>query len=105
MATIDMTTAYRIDGRPGIAFRVVGWEQVWEPYMALVEDVDTGEEYEVDSGDGEWVNGPRPLVVAIGDDRKEPVDLEDLTPLNRADYCGECGQVGCAHDGYDREEG
>jgi hypothetical protein len=27
---------------------------------------------------------------------------DDVVPLEREDYCGECGQVGCSHDGLDR---
>jgi hypothetical protein len=42
------------------------------------------------------------LAVMIGDDHRHRVDEEDLEPLPREDYCGECGQIGCRHDGMDR---
>jgi len=43
-------------------------------------------------------------VVMIGDDGRHRVDRDDFVALKRNDYCGECGQVGCACDGLDREE-
>ncbi len=41
-------------------------------------------------------------VVMVGDDRRWDVCLDDVTRLRRRDYCGVCGQVGCACDGYER---
>ena len=38
----------------------------------------------------------------VGDDKLHVVDPEDVTALPREDYCGQCGQVGCGHDGLDR---
>ncbi len=37
------------------------------------------------------------IYIMVGDDRRHHVDLHDVTPLNDDDYCGECGQIGCAH--------
>jgi hypothetical protein len=45
----------------------------------------------------------RAIVVMVGDDRKHTVDVEDLEALPDEDYCGECGQIGCTHDGKERE--
>jgi hypothetical protein len=36
-------------------------------------------------------------VVMVGDDYAHLVDPDDLVRISRADYCGECGQIGCAH--------
>jgi hypothetical protein len=82
--------AYTVSGwGEDIAFVVRGWET--EP------DEDTEwSGYEVRTG--------RIVVTMIGDDARHVVDIEDLTPLDREDYCGECGQVGCAHDGLDRDD-
>jgi hypothetical protein len=81
--------AYRVRGYDGIAFCVYGWET--EP------DEDT-----------EWTGlenrTGRIVAVMIGDDHKYIVDVDDLTPIAREDYCSECGQIGCAHDGLDRSE-
>ena len=43
------------------------------------------------------------VCVMVGDDRFFSQDPELLEPLKREDYCGECGQIGCHCDGYDRE--
>jgi hypothetical protein len=80
--------AYTVQGYRGIAFAVLGWET--EP------DEDT-----------EWsgieTRTGQVLAVMIGDDHRHRVDPDDVTPIDREDYCGECGQVGCCHDGRDRE--
>jgi hypothetical protein len=41
----------------------------------------------------------RVVAVMIGDDREFTFDVEDLTALDRDEFCGECGQIGCGHDG------
>jgi len=38
----------------------------------------------------------------VGDDGLHLFDPDDIEVLPREDYCGECGQIGCGHDGYDR---
>lgn len=43
------------------------------------------------------------VAVMVGDDRKHTVDVDDLVPLADEDYCHVCGQIGCTHDGIDRE--
>jgi hypothetical protein len=93
-------------GFGGIALRVVAYPKVWEPDFSFAMD-SFGEEYEYDTGNGEWVENPdsgRVLVCMVGDNRKYELDREDLTPLAREEFCGECGQIGCAHDGLDRDE-
>ena len=71
----------------GVAFYVLGWET--EP------DEDT-----------EWSgmeNRTGSLVVCmVGDNNHWRVDPEDIVSIAREEYCGECGQIGCAHDGLDR---
>jgi hypothetical protein len=88
-ATFD-AEAYTADGwGKGIAWRVYGWE--------TAPDEDT-------HWSGTENRTGRVVAVMIGDDRRFTFEPDDLTPLNRADYCGECGQVGCCHDGLDRSE-
>ena len=74
---------------PGVAFYILGWE--------TRPDEDT-----------EWTGieerTGKVLAVMVGDDYRHRCDPEDLTPLDRAAFCGECGQIGCTHDGYDREQ-
>lgn len=104
---LDQDARYRVAGWDGIAFYVHGFPKVWEPYMALCEDPETGQEYEEDTGEGEWTEQDeacgRVLVVMVGDDTKREVDIADLTPLDDLAYCASCGQIGCTHDGRDRE--
>lgn len=81
--------AYTVRGYSGIAFYVLGWETApdedteWSGYEARTGNI---------------------LAVMIGDDRRHSVDPDDVTPLARKAYCGSCGQIGCAHDGLDRED-
>jgi hypothetical protein len=81
--------AYRVRHYPGVAFYVYGWET--EP------DEDT-----------EWsgieVRTGRIVAIMVGDDRRFSFDPDDAEPLPREEYCGSCGQIGCAHDGLDRSE-
>lgn len=81
--------AYQVKGYGGIAWYVLGWET--EP------DEDT-----------EWSGCEnrtgRIVCVMVGDDKRFSFDEDEITPSAREDYCGECGQIGCRHDGYDRAE-
>ena len=80
--------AYTITGwASGIAWYVNGWQT--EP----AEDTEwTG--FEVRTG--------QLVCTMVGDNRHFSIDPEDVTELSREDYCGICGQVGCAHDGLER---
>jgi hypothetical protein len=50
------------------------------------------DEYERETG---FVN-----MVMIGDDAKHVIDPDDIEIA--PDYCRECGQIGCTHDGMER---
>jgi hypothetical protein len=80
---LDMNAHYTVDGYPGIAFRLVGYKEVW------TEDYEWSGIAEVDT---DWVRA-----VMVGDDRVHEVEVTDLTLLSDDDYCPECGQVGCGH--------
>ena len=73
--------AVQIAGHEGIAFNLIGPQT--EP------DEDT-----------EWSGIENPtgmlLAVMVGDDRVWVVDPDDVTFLDDEDYCGGCGQIGCA---------
>ena len=78
----------RVDAiHKGVAFRVHGVET--QP------DADT-EWTGIESHTG------RLVVVMVGDNHRYSCDPEDVTELERAEFCGECGQIGCTHDGLDR---
>ena len=74
--------AYRVAGHGGIAWRVYGWET--EP------DEDTEwSGYEVRTGNL--------VCVMVGDDHRWTFEPSDVSPLEREEYCGICGQIGCGH--------
>lgn len=74
--------AYTVDGWDGIAWHVFGW--------ALALDAES-----------EWTGIERRsglvVCVMIGDDRKFLFEPDDITPISREEYCGQCGQIGCGH--------
>jgi len=92
--------AYTVRSYPGIAWRVFGWET--EPGACEWYDDDAGE-YVYDE-EPEDVRTGRVVCVMVGDNRRFTFDPEDVTPIAREDYCGVCGQIGCAHDGLDRSD-
>lgn len=81
--------AYTVRGYQGIAWHVLGWET--EP------DEDT-----------EWSGierrTGRVVAIMVGDDSRFTFDPDELTAIEREAYCGVCGQIGCCHDGYEREQ-
>lgn len=50
---------------------------------------------------GQWQGEPTDpdisIVQMVGDDRHHEVDTAGLASLNEDDFCGQCGQIGCAH--------
>jgi hypothetical protein len=38
----------------------------------------------------------------VGDDRVFAFEVDELTKLDEADFCHQCGQIGCTHDGWER---
>lgn len=57
------------------------------------------------SGAAWWVLGTRDdrvLTRMVGDDRDQDVDREDVRLIEREDFCGQCGAIGCGHDGVER---
>ena len=79
---------YQADGYRGIAWFVLGW--------AVEHTEDT-------EWDGIVNTTDRVLAVMVDDDRPEAFDPDDLTPIGELDYCAECGQIGCCHDGRSRD--
>ena len=79
--------AYTVVGYCGIAWYVFGWET--EP----TEDTEW---------DGIEARTGRVICRMVGDDRDFSIELGDITPLAREEYCGVCGQIGCSHDGLER---
>jgi len=87
---------YRVRGFRGVACRVYGWQA--EP------DVEVDDETGADYWDGESMRSTGMVVVVmVGDDYRHIVDPEDCEPLPEDDYCAVCGQIGCTHDGRERD--
>lgn len=115
--------AYRVSGHPGIAWYVLGWEtetvirESWEKCDTCqgdgftIDDDDQQETCQDCRGHGAFDTTdyePEPertgnlVCVMVGDDRHWSFDPDDVAPLDDDDYCHECGQIGCGHDGRDR---
>ena len=90
--------AYQVKRHGGVAWRVLGWET--EPGQN--EWWDDEEEMYVFDEEPEPVRTGNVVCVMVGDDHHWSFEPEDVTPLEREAYCGECGQIGCTHDGLDR---
>jgi hypothetical protein len=120
--TLDLDARYSVAGYGGIAFYLLGYEtettpESWE-YLGEPEgyDPDTYHEetgyYYPDENPSNYVysepeeipNYGRVRAVMVGDDYVHSVDVDDLTVIGDLDYCAECGQIGCTHDGRDRED-
>jgi hypothetical protein len=80
--------AVRVKGWRGVAFNILG------PAQEVRQDED-GSEYLDDDED-------QVRVVMVGDDKVHIVDKDDCTEIPEEDYCHECGQIGCSHDGRER---
>ena len=80
--------AYTVRGYKGIAWRALGWE------TKPTEDAEW---------DGIEERTGNVVCIMIGDDCRFSFDPDDATPLEREAYCSVCGQIGCSHDGYERE--
>jgi hypothetical protein len=86
--TIDFDARYAVDGYVGIAFYLLGY----------VERADA---------DTDWTgllvtDYDRVRAVMVGDDREHEIEVGDLRLLDDLDYCSQCGQIGCVHDGKER---
>jgi hypothetical protein len=103
---IDMTAHYSVRGYGGIAFYLLGYDTEWTPEeWILIEGEDPEEESSYLYNEPEEIPCcyDRVRAVMVGDDHVHSVDVDDLTVIGELDYCAECGQIGCAHDGRDRD--
>src|SRR5947207_2287637 len=85
--------AYAVAGYRGVAFYIYGWEI--ERYWDESEGIYADDPAERRTG--------RVVAVMVGDDRQFTFEPDELTALADLDFCGVCGQLGCSHDGRDRE--
>jgi hypothetical protein len=84
---------FRVSGYGGIAFyfRSVEIERFWDYDLGVYPE----EPEERETGNV--------ILVMVGDDREHSIDPDDVSALGENDYCHECGQIGCTHDGRDRD--
>jgi hypothetical protein len=86
---IDFDAHYSVDGMPGVAWYLVGY------VTDVTYEWDDDNECEVEVE----YNTSMVEAVMVGDNRKHEIDVDDLTKLDEDDYCHQCGQIGCTHDG------
>ena len=100
---IDFSANYRIAGYGGIAWYLRSYAKQYteESWEYIEGDPDDQGSYMYNEPE-EIEDRSRVIAVMVGDDREFEVDIEDITLLPREDFCGQCGQIGCTHDGYDR---
>lgn len=104
---LDMSAHYTVAGYRGVAFYIAGWttEERYEGDYLVCDDEDcdhSASEMCWVEGDTSLIQGDMLRAVMVGDDREHIVDPEDLTKIEEADFCHECGQIGCTHDGLER---
>lgn len=107
-ATLARGDHVTVAGYGGVAFWVIGHPvETWKPTPVLIcdgEDDDDHDEYcygVIDEPETYEDTG-KVIVRMVGDDKDHIVDAEDVTPLDREAFCGQCGQIGCSHDGAER---
>ena len=100
MADIDFNARYSVDGYKGVAF----WLDGYAKEDVAGEDYFDGEGNYLYSDESEEVdNTDYVMAVMVGDNKRHKVDVDDLTKLDDLDYCASCGQIGCTHDGRERD--
>ena|SRR5438876_1196797 len=82
--------AYSVEGYRGVAWSVLGWEL---EYALSFDDVCETDE----------VRTGKVVCMMVGDDRRFTFDPAEVTALGDLDYCASCGQIGCGHDGRERD--
>lgn len=97
--TLDFSATYEVTGGPAVAWQILGYVRT------PIVDAETGEELRVWMGeldDAYHIDRMQVSACMIGDNRIHVIDVDDLVELDELAYCGECGQIGCGHDGRDR---
>lgn len=99
--TLNMQGRFTLAGSPGVARRIVRYatEMTEESWTLICEDEDCDHEISemcwLYDEPEEVEDRSRVVVVMVGDDREEIVDVDDLTEIPEDGYCPGCGQTGC----------
>jgi len=78
----------------GVALWFVGYKYHQE---CDLDDVWQDEEDRWMHGYKSWIDFETAVVRMVGDDRDHEVSSAELKALDEDEFCGGCGQVGCAH--------
>lgn len=95
-AEVDFGMYVAVENYNGVAFWVDDWaKEIKEEIFTFLDE---------ESGELNWgwdeveiVSDRMVECYMVGDDKKFVFDLDELTPISINDFCGSCGQVGCAH--------
>lgn len=83
----------------------VAWVALgWEPVPNIIFDEDTGCEWQDEDEPMRPDFGGRIAFRMVGDDHVSYFDMDDMVKIEDDTYCAECGQIGCTHDGRERED-
>lgn len=109
---LDMSAHYSVAGYEGIAFYLIGYVERLPECEGHPTDDDPELYPHAAIGDTAWCDGSCQTetvedhewvrAVMVGDDRVFEIEVSDLTVIDEDDYCAECGQIGCGHDGRER---
>jgi hypothetical protein len=109
---IDFDAAYRVDGYDGVAWRVWEYAKLDPPSECQGHDpmeTDSDHEDEFYYCDGECLADYEPeddrervIAVMVGDDRKFNFGVDEIHVIPEDDFCSQCGQIGCTHDGREQ---
>jgi hypothetical protein len=104
MASFDVGSFVRVKSLQGMACWVVGLEMeeyLPEPFHDCVaEDFDPDDcpvccHWGSDSEDWEMRPTGKLWVRMVGHDKTNAVDPDECEPIDEADFCSSCGQIGC----------
>ena len=98
-----MSARYAVTHMRGVAFWIKGYATVSQPctsFVIVTDDDGEPAEVEVENGEFDEVEDrERVVAVMVGDDQEHIIDVDNLELLDDDAYCGQCGQIGCTHDG------
>jgi hypothetical protein len=101
----NFDATYSVEGYRGIAWYARSYAIIRRPLIGYYLDEDGTEcEEEIPGEFDEEEDRSQIVATMVGDDRKFTFPVEDFRPLERSEYCAECGQIGCEGDAYSEED-